>query len=105
MDIISNVTIADQLEPVERKWKKVDVSEARKLFANLISEVGYGHDRTVLCRNGKPLVAMIPLDDLRFLEKLEDQYDLNAVNQSMKDQVSIAPKEAKKQKKQLNLKT
>ena len=75
--------------------KRIDVSEARKSFADLISEVGYRHDRVILCRNGKEIVAMIPLADLAFLEKLEEQYELSAIKDSMKTGEALGVKEAK----------
>jgi PHD/YefM family antitoxin component YafN of YafNO toxin-antitoxin module len=81
---------------MKKNWKQLDVSEARKSFADLISGVGFGHERVVLCRNGKALVALIPLDDLKFLEVLEDQYELNAARESMKNSESIGIKDMKK---------
>jgi prevent-host-death family protein len=65
------------LVPKNNTPRKVDVTEARQSFANLISEVGYGHDRVVLCRNGKRVAALIPVDDLALLQHLENEMDLS----------------------------
>lgn len=58
------------------KPKTLDVTEARQSFATLISEVGFGHDRVVLCRNGKKIAALVPLDDLELLERLENEAEV-----------------------------
>ncbi len=46
---------------------EIPVTEARAQFSELINRVGFGKERIVLTRHGKPLVALIPaeaLDDL-----------------------------------------
>ena len=68
-------------EPVRHR-RKVDVTQARQSFAELVSQVGFGHERVILCRNGKEVAALLPLGDLEFLEHLEDQYDLAAAKEA-----------------------
>ena len=70
-------------KPALRQRKKIDVSHARREFADLLSRVGYGRDRVVLCRNGKEIVAIIPLEDLQFLESLEDEYEVAACRRAL----------------------
>ncbi len=55
---------------------KVSTTEARQEFAEVLNRVSYGHERIVLHRRGKELVAIVPLEDLELLEKLEDEIDL-----------------------------
>ncbi len=38
--------------------------EARENFSDLINKAAYGNQRIVLTRRGKPLVAVVSLDDL-----------------------------------------
>lgn len=40
------------------------MTEARAQFAELINRVGYGKERIVLTRHGKPLVALVPAESL-----------------------------------------
>lgn len=40
------------------------MTEARAKFSELINRVGYGGERIVLTRHGKPLVALVPAGDL-----------------------------------------
>lgn len=43
---------------------EVPVTEARAQFSELISRVGYGGERIVITRHGRPLVALIAASDL-----------------------------------------
>lgn len=43
---------------------EIPVTEARARFSDLINRVGYGGERIVLTRHGKPLVALLPAKDL-----------------------------------------
>lgn len=40
------------------------MTEARAQFSDLINRVGFGRERIVLTRHGKPLVALVPADDV-----------------------------------------
>jgi prevent-host-death family protein len=51
-------------------------SEAREGFADTINRVAFGKERVVLRRRGKEVAAVVPIDDLRLLEDLEDRIDL-----------------------------
>lgn len=42
---------------------EIPVTEARAKFSDLINRVGYGGERIVLTRHGKPLVALLPAAD------------------------------------------
>ena len=43
---------------------EISVTEARARFSDLVNRVGYGGERIVLTRHGKPLVALLPAADL-----------------------------------------
>jgi prevent-host-death family protein len=44
--------------------EEIPVTEARAQFSELVNRVGYGKERIVLTRHGKPLVALVPAEDL-----------------------------------------
>ncbi len=46
---------------------KITTVEARENFAELINQAAYGKERIVLTRRGKPLAALISLEDLSTL--------------------------------------
>ncbi len=41
------------------------MTEARSQFSELINRVGFGKERIVLTRHGKPLVALVPAEMLQ----------------------------------------
>lgn len=51
-------------------------SKARAGFSDTINRVAFGKERVVLRRRGKEIAAVVPMDDLRLLEQLEDRIDL-----------------------------
>jgi prevent-host-death family protein len=55
---------------------EVPSSEARDRFSELLSRAAFGGERIILTRRGKGLAALIPLEDLELIEKVEDQIDL-----------------------------
>lgn len=60
----------------------LSVAEARDQFADIINRVAYGHERILLARHGKVLVAMIPVEDLEALEAYEDMLDQQAIDEA-----------------------
>jgi len=53
----------------------VNAAEARTLFGELMARVSYGGERIIVKRRGKPVVALISVEELRRLEALEDARD------------------------------
>jgi prevent-host-death family protein len=41
---------------------EVSVTDARAQFSELLNRVGYGKERIILTRHGKPLVALLPAE-------------------------------------------
>ncbi len=55
---------------------------ARSRFAEVINRVAYGKDRLLLTRRERPIVAIVPLEDLRLLEEIEERADLTALRRA-----------------------
>ena len=55
---------------------RVSTVHARGHLSDLINRTSYGKERFVLTRRGKSLAALVPLEDLEVLEKLESQINL-----------------------------
>jgi prevent-host-death family protein len=49
---------------------RLNVSKARDEFPELVNRAAYGGERTIVSRRGKDLAAVIPIADLKLLEKL-----------------------------------
>jgi prevent-host-death family protein len=54
----------------------LSVTEIRDNFSDAINRVAYQGERIIVRRSGRDVLAMIPIDDLALLEKIEDQIDL-----------------------------
>lgn len=52
------------------------VSEVTQDLSDILNRVAYGRERVILELQGKKIVAVIPIEDLRLLEALEDRTDL-----------------------------
>ena len=50
---------------------KMTTVEARENFSEMINQVAYGNQRVILTRRGRALVAVMPLQELKTLEKNE----------------------------------
>lgn len=78
---------------------KLEATAARASFADLINKVHYGTDRVIIGRRGKEMVALIPVEDLRLLEMIEDQIDLEAARKALanpKNKVRVPLENVKK---------
>ena len=73
----------------------VSTVEARKQFSEVINRAAYGKERVVLTRRGKALVAVVPVEDLDLLERLEDQSDIEAAREALKESGAVAWEKAK----------
>jgi prevent-host-death family protein len=51
------------------------VSAAQNEFATILNRVADGKERIVLHRDGQPVVAVIPVEDLKLLERLIEEED------------------------------
>lgn len=69
--------------------RDLTASKAREAFADTINRVAYGGERIVLRRRGKPLAAVVPVEDLAFLEELEDKIDVELAKKALKSGKSI----------------
>ncbi len=54
----------------------ISTGEARRRWSNVLNRAAYGKERVVLTRRGKPLVAVVPIEDVEALEAIEDQIDI-----------------------------
>ena len=62
---------------------RLTASKAREGFSDTINRVAYGRERVILHRRGKEVAAVVPMEDLRLLEAMEDRIDLDEARQSL----------------------
>jgi antitoxin Phd len=56
---------------------KITTVDARKKFAHLINRVAFGNESFVLTRRGEPVAALVSMEELKLLQELEDQIDID----------------------------
>ena len=57
---------------------RLNVSKAQEEFPEVVNRAANGNERTIVSRGGKDLAAVIPIDDLRLLERLaREEMDRN----------------------------
>lgn len=71
--------------------------EARKHFADTLNRTAYGKERIVVTRRGQELAAILPIEDLRLLEEIEDQIDLREALRALKEPGEISLESLKKE--------
>jgi prevent-host-death family protein len=61
----------------EEAMGAISTVQARNRLAEIINRVAYAKERVILTRRGEELVAVVPVEDVRLLEDLEDRLDLD----------------------------
>ena len=68
---------------------RLNISEARDGFPEVVNRAAYGKERTIVSRRGKDLAAVIPIEDLRLLERLAqeeiDRVDIEDARAALKE--------------------
>lgn len=82
----------------------VTAAEARDQLAELINRAAYGKERVVVSRRGKPVAAIVPLEDLEELEAAEDAADVEAARQAWAEQGDEPPRPYGEVRRELGLK-
>lgn len=84
---------------------RLNVSKAREGFPEIVNRAAQEKERTILSRRGKDLAAVVPIEDLRLLERLtrqeEDRLDIEDARNALRETGKNIPIE--QAKKKLNL--
>ena len=81
---------------------RLKASEVRQHFSDALNRVAYRGERILLHRHGKDLAAVVPISDLKTLEELEDQLDVEAARKALVESKERIPYE--QVRKELRLK-
>ncbi len=57
---------------------------ARSQFSEIVNRTAFGGERVVVTRRGKPLAALVTIEDLALLEELEDRADARDFRAALK---------------------
>lgn len=76
---------------------RLEATKARADFSDTLNRVAFGGERIVLFRRGKSLAALVPVADLRLLERLaksaEDRMDNEAADAALAEGEPFIPLE------------
>jgi prevent-host-death family protein len=64
-------------------YMTVNLSKARIALPELVNRAAFGKERSVISRHGKEIVAIVPIEDLRLLEKMQNRRDLAAAKRRL----------------------
>lgn len=78
---------------------ELTASEARQNFSDILNRVAYRGERVVVRRGKKAVAAVVPIEDVELLERLEDEIDVAAARKALKDPRTISWEKIKKQLK------
>ena len=67
----------------EKHVEALKTSDAREKLAEVLNRVAYGKDRVRITRRGKEIAAVVPIEDLELIERLEDQIDLEEAEKAL----------------------
>lgn len=81
--------------------KRYTASTARAEFADIVSRAEYAGEQTIIHRRNKAVAAVVPIEDLKLIERLEDAIDIAEANKAMKEKGKNIP--WAQIKKELNL--
>jgi prevent-host-death family protein len=75
---------------------RVSTSAARQNFSEIVSRAEFAGERTILHRRKRPVAAVVPIEDIELLERLEEEMDRKAIRKSRKEK-TIPWEQAKKE--------
>ncbi len=64
---------------------KMSTSAARQKFSEIVSKAEFAGERTILHRRKKPVAAVVPIEDLKLIEKYEDELDARLAKKARKE--------------------
>jgi prevent-host-death family protein len=65
--------------------EKFSTAEAREKFGSIVKKAAQDKERIVLTKHGKEWAALVPMEDVRLLEDLEDRLDLEEARAALEE--------------------
>ena len=81
----------------------ISTVKAREQLSTVINRAAFGKERVVLTRRGKEVAAVVPIEDVKLLEELEDRIDLEEARAALAEAKSKGTIPWKKIKADLGL--
>ncbi|MEE4243222.1 MAG: type II toxin-antitoxin system Phd/YefM family antitoxin [Desulfopila sp.] len=65
--------------------KTITTADARKNFADIVNTVAYGKEPIVLTRRGQEIAALISIEELQLLQRIEDHIDIEDAKKALEE--------------------
>ena len=76
---------ATKTSPVTGETPALDLTQARARFTESVNRVTYRGERILIQKHGRPVAALVPVEDLALLRDLEDRIDLADARKALAD--------------------
>jgi prevent-host-death family protein len=67
-----------------------NVVDVRNTFSEYLNRASYQGQRIIIERRGKPVAALVPLEDLERIEALENKADVKAAQKARKEKGEVS---------------
>ena len=82
---------------------QISTVDARAQLSDIINRAAFGKERITLTRRGKEIVAVVPIEDVKLLEALEDKIDLEEARAALAEAKKKGTVSWEKIKKELGI--
>ena len=70
-------------DPATIATPALDLTQARARFTESVNRVTYRGERILIQKHGRPVAALVPIEDLALLRDLEDRIDLEDARKAL----------------------
>lgn len=63
----------------------LNTTEARENLADVLNRVAYTKSRVRITRRGREIAAVVPIEDLELIERLENEIDVREAKKALKE--------------------
>lgn len=78
---------------MNKKSETISVSKAREQLAEITGQVRFGKKRFIFSSRGRQVAAIVPIEDLKLLEEIEDMIDIRESKEALEDEGRITLEE------------
>jgi len=70
---------------------RMTTSEIRRIFTDVVNQVTQTGERVIIRRRDRDIAAIVPIEDLKLIERIEDEIDIAEVKIILADNESPVP--------------
>ena len=70
---------------------RMTTSEIRRIFSDVVNQVTETGERVIIRRRDKDIAAIVPIEDLKLIERIENEIDVEEAKKILADNDSPVP--------------